>query len=853
MLIQQLPPEHSYRSAILPASAQGQGADYGPDLMPQHAALLADSAITPEVAMARGYRSVTKKADLKGLGFTDRQSRVPALLIPVWGVTGEVVLYQARPDQPRIDKRGKAVKYETPAESRMAVDVHPMARPFLGDPSRPLYITEGVRKADAAVSKDLCCIALLGVWNFRGTNDLGGKTVLADWESIHLKERDVYIAFDSDVMTKIEVHQALSRLKAFLESRGADAHMIYLPPGAGGNKQGLDDFLAAGHSVEDLLSLATDTLRQPPSNGVETAVPYVASSNGITWMKRTSDGVTPVPLTNFNAHIITDIIRDDGSETTRKFEIETHLSVQQVVLEVPASQFAGMNWVHENLGAQAIVSPGIGLKDHARAAIQYLSKDIVERHIYTHAGWRKINGVWVFLSGSGALGADFPVAVTLEKALERYALPPPGSKDAAKEAIQRSLKLLSVAPKRVIIPLLASVFLAPLTSFLSPDFVIWVFGKTGSLKSSILSLFLCHFGPTFTRTSLPADWHSTANFLEKMAFLAKDLPFLIDDFAPAKNAHEAGEMERKVSYLVRAIGNRSGKGRMRSDTSLRAAYIPRCFLWSTGEQLPSGQSEMARLLALELRREDVNISLLTEAQEHAQSLAIGMSYYLLALREYLEDIKPLRVRWEEYRAKLLGNAIHLRSPEIAAHLMVGFDLFLGVALDLGVISDSQCQELRAEAFTAIPEAVKEQDNRIGGEDPIVRFAEILSELESQGLISLNGQTGDARVEMIGWQDATTGELLLLSEASYKRVAQFCQQAGGYFPLKSGALHKALHDAGVLIPGGDGRLVDRAYAPKGGERIRVLRLIGAKFRALAGSGNQDGTNGTDGTTSMEEEW
>ena len=44
------------------------------------------------------------------------------------------------------------------------------------------------RKADAAVSIGLCCIAVLGVWNWRGTSDWGGKTALPDWEMIAFKD-----------------------------------------------------------------------------------------------------------------------------------------------------------------------------------------------------------------------------------------------------------------------------------------------------------------------------------------------------------------------------------------------------------------------------------------------------------------------------------------------------------------------------------------------------------------------------------------------------------------------------------------------------------------------------------------
>ena len=234
--------------------------DWSAGLLPQHAALLAASAITDEVAEARGYQSVEQRARLTERGFSSTQARVPALLIPIWNVQGDIALYQTRADDPRI-VGGKAVKYEIPRGTRMVLDVPPPCQTNLGDPEVPLFVTEGIRKADAAASIGLCCIALLGVWNFRGTNDRGGKTALPDWESIALNDRLIYVVFDSDVMTKLSVSQALARLKAFLESRHAHVRLIYLAPGPGGAKVGLDDYLAAGHTVDDLLSLATTGLR----------------------------------------------------------------------------------------------------------------------------------------------------------------------------------------------------------------------------------------------------------------------------------------------------------------------------------------------------------------------------------------------------------------------------------------------------------------------------------------------------------------------------------------------------------------------------------------------------------------
>jgi hypothetical protein len=233
-------------------------------LLEAHRRLLLASAITIKVIVARGYRTVTDARELRRLGFSPKQTQcAPGVLIPIHGVGGRIVTHQFRPDAPRLNKDGKPIKYETPAGSRLVLDVPPMAREAIGNPAVPLFITEGSRKADAAVSKGLCCIALLGVWGFRGRNKGGGTVALADWESIALNDRTVYVAFDSDVMQKREVHAALVRLKALLESRGARVRIIYLPPGPDGAKIGIDDFFATGHTVDELRALATDTLRPP--------------------------------------------------------------------------------------------------------------------------------------------------------------------------------------------------------------------------------------------------------------------------------------------------------------------------------------------------------------------------------------------------------------------------------------------------------------------------------------------------------------------------------------------------------------------------------------------------------------
>ena len=204
---------------------------YSPDpLYPVHrASLEIGSGISSEVIAARGYRTETTKAELGRLGFANTQRRVPALLIPVWNISGQIATYQLRADLPRV-VNGKAIKYETPTRSRMVLDVPPSIRDKVLDVTVPLLITEGVKKADAAVSRNIPCVALLGVWNWRGTDDQGGKRLIADFERIPWNGRTVYVVFDSDLLEKDAVAKALLRLGRVLrESLKANVRVVRLP------------------------------------------------------------------------------------------------------------------------------------------------------------------------------------------------------------------------------------------------------------------------------------------------------------------------------------------------------------------------------------------------------------------------------------------------------------------------------------------------------------------------------------------------------------------------------------------------------------------------------------------------
>jgi putative DNA primase/helicase len=156
-------------------------------LSPAHQRMLfEESCLSTSVAVERSYRTVASKADLAQLGFSKPQQRVPALVVPMYSPAGEHVTHQTRPDTPRKNDKGKPIKYETPADSPIRLDVHPSQSERVREASVPLWITEGVKKADSLASRDQCVVGLQGVWCWQKDG-----VPLQDWEDVRLWGRSV--------------------------------------------------------------------------------------------------------------------------------------------------------------------------------------------------------------------------------------------------------------------------------------------------------------------------------------------------------------------------------------------------------------------------------------------------------------------------------------------------------------------------------------------------------------------------------------------------------------------------------------------------------------------------------------
>jgi hypothetical protein len=543
------------------------------------------------------------------------------------------------------------------------------------------------------------------------------------------------------------------------------------------------------------------------------------------------------------------VAEDDGAEMRRSFEIAAELNGHRTVFTIPSAQFSGMGWATEHLGAGAIVYPGFGTKDHARAAIQLLSGSVPARKVYAHTGWRLVDGEWVYLHAGGAIGRVGRVGsihIELTGSLEGRTLPSLPEGEELSRSIRASLKLWKLAPDSIIVSLQASCFRAALGE---SDFSLHLSGSTGEGKSELAALFQQHFGAKLDARHL-TSWESTENAIEGQAFQAKDQLIVLDDFAPTGSTYDVQRWHKKADRVLRAKGNASGRQRMRPDTTLRPEKPPRALILSTGEDVPRGQSLRARMLVLEMGPGQLDWQELSCCQKDAADglYAQAMASFVQWLASGYEKLRSeLKEEYAILREAASTSSQHRRTPGIIADLALGLRYFLLFANEVGALSEAEAEKLWVRAWRALGKAAAAQSQHQATSEPTRRFRELLSAAVASGRAHIADPGGDnpKTPEAWGWRMVLVGagefereewrpqgecvgwlkgeELYLQPDAAYAAVQRQGRDSGDALTVTVTTLRKRLHERGLLRSTDQKRQVLTVRRTLASQRRDVLHL------------------------------
>jgi len=735
---------------------------------------LAESWITRELADQAKLRRVDAYQGREVVGQKGSRDCAGILFPYYWPDDPRPFNYRIRRDNPEYTagKDGKPKpdrKYLGPPKGSNRLYVPPgVTLEHLQDLTIALAFVEGEKKALAmwrlacheTIRPRFIPVAIAGVWNWRGTigktngpigERIDVKGPIADLSRIPWQGRPVLVVFDTNVSTNESVEWARRGIARELATRGAEVKFVTLPEDCGVN--GVDDLLAVWGParVLELFGRPVNGMRREVVNPVQ----FQSRPEGMFRILTRGEHLSETQLSNYSATIRTSLTLDDGIETKREFEIESELMGRNFRFAIPASQFSGMDWPIEQMGPGAITFPN--QKEYARTAIQWYSMTAEDRRIYTHTGWRKVGGLWLYLHAGGAIGAAGAIGgvnVRLPSGLSRYELRLPIGPEPMALAVRASIRLVRLGPATIAFPLRAATCRA---AFGDSDFSVHVVGETGAIKSEVAALEQQHFGAGMNRRNLPGNWSSTANALEILSFHSKDALFVIDDFAPQGSTTDVSRYHAAADRIFRAVGNHAGRIRCDSTAGLREPKPPRGLVVSTGEDIPRGHSVRARLLILELSKGAITASKLTECQRDAETglYAEAMGAFVQWIAGRFGEVKAaFGRRVAELRTRTASEAAHARTPEIIAELQAAFEFYLEFAEQYHAIQAAEREQLADQCWTALRDAAAMQGKHQSASEPTARFLSLLRGCLASGEAHLAARSGiqpERSPESCGWR------------------------------------------------------------------------------------------------------
>jgi hypothetical protein len=638
------------------------------------------------------------------------------------------------------------------------------------------------------------------------------------------------------------------------------------PPAPAGKANGRDHSVAAlngarpGNSPEDkadstgaVPATAEELAKAAEAtgkDGVEIRADDYGTRNGrMVGFKWERNAEVPFYLCNFVARITHELHTDAGT----LFRIEVQLldgSKRSFVLTT--AEFANpRRWVAERLGVRASIT--VGQNDRVTAAIEAISRVIgfIEQKAAIATGYTVHNGSLVYVAPNRVIalpGVDTSgLILHLPDEVRRYSLAEPPTGQALVDALQAAARIPAIGKLSVTLPPWLMAFRAALPHLPAPAYVVWPHGLTGVFKSSYNAVVLNLFGRRWHYREMTGTFLDTKTSVEAAIHYPRGMLAVLDD-AVADSRRGIEAVASVVSFVLRAVGNGTGRGRFKSDLSRHPTRDPRAAVIINAEGLPPGGSgsTAARALTVHMKKGDIDKERLSQAQQdgHDGVLEAAMSAFIQTMLAEDQDrfVAAFEANRRRYRdqveAALRQAGVHGRTVDAVGDLMATAEVVTEVFGRHGVPLPFDI----AEALSVLTDSGGAHSATVAGSEPVEMFRRTLRELIESGRAQIAekktggrpavnaGAWGWPRIRLdtlrtkdgvvIGCADIQgthdigldVDEVFLRRDETYAVVLDALRKAGETLGLDLNSMWAALVDRGLVT-------VD-AKAPKPTFRVRL---------------------------------
>lgn len=515
----------------------------------------------------------------------------------------------------------------------------------------------------------------------------------------------------------------------------------------------------------------------------------------------------------------------DGINEEKQLELIGILNNEKRLpnIKVKLDEFKNSNWIENKWGIECILYPENKCYEKIRCAIKIACKGIETRKVYKSVGWSKFKDGYFYIHGGGLVGKEGYKYIS--DSLNPFNLEVDEGITEGK-AYKQSLKLLNVADINVTLPLFCFTMLSTINNLLKlhnvePKFVLWLYGSTGSRKTTLANVFFNIFNRK-TPQEIAANFKDTKTALEIKMFEYKDCVLLVDDYHPTDKLSEKKDMESKAELILRMYGDRISKSRSNVNLTKQKEFMTRGLCAITAEDSIGIQSNIARCISVPIDRSSVNLERLTKCQESPLVLPTMIYNFLKWVTVYInrEGCLP-NINLNEFREKYRNTEIHFRLIDSVWALKYSCFLYLRYGLELGIIQEKELEQKLREAEAIFMEIVCNQYAEMNIENPLSMYLNAINELITSNKMPLLEIGEDVITQKYGWYDDQF--YYLLPELTYSNIFTFWQKRNKVFPLTMRKLHELLEEYSIIeVDKGSGKKCPKVTVAKG-QRVRLLKI------------------------------
>ena len=498
--------------------------------------------------------------------------------------------------------------------------------------------------------------------------------------------------------------------------------------------------------------------------------------------KRTQNG--PRVLCSFVPEPRELIRYDDGLTVRQKFLMGgTAADGRELPDKVVEStrDMMGPSWSVEAWGWDGAMSASRGTPGEIFEAVSAAGRRERKcRTVYGHTGMRTIDGEPCFLYHGGAIGRD-GVSVELGGPLVRIALPEEinpesGEKWTPLEAAMAERILIDAYPARVILPLLAQAYLAPVYSELEamqapPAYAVLLDGQTNAGKSTTAGYVASHFGAFYSK-AMPASFSDSQAGMRDKMFAAKDALLVADDYRRQQgDGGRRSSQDMLADMIISAIGDRVGRSRENADRTMERERPARCTMIMTGEVLPNiSVSRRTRIYRITVDFGELIVPAdvydVLQAFQRGGAFRACMRGYILGLLSRWDGIRrelTERLREATEEARRTASRAEGRFRETTAHLLMGSGLMLDHLIACGAATEEDRRRLLAQLSAEIAWNLRKQGQETDDARPEQRWLDAVRALVGSGSLRLydkaKPEQGQPVMELHGFYNGDVLELI----------------------------------------------------------------------------------------------